>query len=114
MLPSPVWYVCGLWAAPGWSISWVCLSAGVATAVGIATPEEAVDVTTLCPVAIGLPSRCPSPSRWYHDGLGGRDSTCVCLGCFCGSGLGVGVCPKAGLPLRPSGGECDRLPGCVQ
>ncbi|MQM08138.1 hypothetical protein Taro_040992, partial [Colocasia esculenta] len=41
MLPSPVWYVCGLWAAPGWSIPWVCLSAGVVTAVRVATPEEA-------------------------------------------------------------------------
>ncbi|MQL87805.1 hypothetical protein Taro_020355 [Colocasia esculenta] len=41
MLPSPVWYVCGLWAAPGWSIPWVCLSAGVAIAVRIATLEEA-------------------------------------------------------------------------
>ncbi|MQM17861.1 hypothetical protein Taro_050842, partial [Colocasia esculenta] len=41
MLPFPVWYVCGLWAAPGWSIPWVCLSAGVSTAVHVATPEEA-------------------------------------------------------------------------
>ncbi|MQL69558.1 hypothetical protein Taro_001830 [Colocasia esculenta] len=40
MLPSPVWYVCGLWAAPGWSILWVCLSAGVATTVHVMTPEE--------------------------------------------------------------------------
>ncbi|MQM08927.1 hypothetical protein Taro_041782 [Colocasia esculenta] len=40
MLPSPVWYVCGLWAAPGWSIPWVCLSADVATAVCVVTPEE--------------------------------------------------------------------------
>ncbi|MQM11638.1 hypothetical protein Taro_044546, partial [Colocasia esculenta] len=30
MLPFPVWYVCGLWATPGWSIPWVCLPTGVA------------------------------------------------------------------------------------
>ncbi|MQL99635.1 hypothetical protein Taro_032360 [Colocasia esculenta] len=41
LLPSTVWYVCGLWAAPGWSIPWVCLSIGVATVVCFATPEEA-------------------------------------------------------------------------
>ncbi|MQM20914.1 hypothetical protein Taro_053944, partial [Colocasia esculenta] len=29
----------------------------------------------------GLLSRCLSSSRWYRDGLGGRDNACVCLGC---------------------------------
>ncbi|MQL88271.1 hypothetical protein Taro_020825 [Colocasia esculenta] len=33
------------------------------------------------PIATGLLLRCPSPLQWYHDGLGGRDSACVCLGC---------------------------------
>ncbi|MQM03364.1 hypothetical protein Taro_036144 [Colocasia esculenta] len=37
-------------------------------------------VTARFLVATGFLSRCPSPSRWYRDGLGGRDSTCVCLG----------------------------------
>ncbi|MQL74500.1 hypothetical protein Taro_006865 [Colocasia esculenta] len=41
MLPCPVWYVCCVWVAPGWSIRWVCLSAGVVTPVHVATPEEA-------------------------------------------------------------------------
>ncbi|MQL89082.1 hypothetical protein Taro_021653, partial [Colocasia esculenta] len=65
ILPSPVWYMCGLWAAAGWSILWVCLSAGVATAVHVTTPEEAsgqvavavpfpvVMVTSLCLVTEG-------------------------------------------------------------
>ncbi|MQM09759.1 hypothetical protein Taro_042635 [Colocasia esculenta] len=80
MLPSPVWYVCGLWAAPGWSIPWVCLSAGVTIVVHVATQEEAVAVATHYPVVTGLLSQCPSPSRWYRDGLEGRDSTCVVSG----------------------------------
>ncbi|MQM04790.1 hypothetical protein Taro_037593 [Colocasia esculenta] len=41
MLPSPVWCVCSVWVAPGWSIPWVYLSTGVVTAVRVATPEEA-------------------------------------------------------------------------
>ncbi|MQL77353.1 hypothetical protein Taro_009790 [Colocasia esculenta] len=94
MLPSPMWHVCGLWATPGWSILWVCLSTGVATAVCVATPEEAsarVAVTVRYPVATGLLSCCPSPSRWYRDGLGGRVSACVCLGCSVVS-VGVSAC----------------------
>ncbi|MQM18439.1 hypothetical protein Taro_051432 [Colocasia esculenta] len=41
MLPPPCGDVCGLWAAPGWSIPWVCLSAGVTTVVYVSTLEEA-------------------------------------------------------------------------
>ncbi|MQL99396.1 hypothetical protein Taro_032118 [Colocasia esculenta] len=50
MLPSLVWYVCSVWVAPGWSIPWVCLSAGICS-VGHNL------VTTRCPVAIELLSR---------------------------------------------------------
>ncbi|MQM04154.1 hypothetical protein Taro_036947 [Colocasia esculenta] len=80
MLPSPVWYVCGLWAAPGWSIPWVWLSAGVVTADGCRNAfscHDKVAVATLYPVVTGLLSQCRSPSRWYRDGLGGRNNTCV-------------------------------------
>ncbi|MQL93477.1 hypothetical protein Taro_026117 [Colocasia esculenta] len=38
--PPPCGGGCGLWAAPRWSISWVYLSASVATAVHVATLEE--------------------------------------------------------------------------
>ncbi|MQL94917.1 hypothetical protein Taro_027580 [Colocasia esculenta] len=41
MLPSPVWSVCGVWVALGWSIPWVYLSTRVTTTVHVATPEEA-------------------------------------------------------------------------
>ncbi|MQL74458.1 hypothetical protein Taro_006821 [Colocasia esculenta] len=54
MLPSLVWYVCGLWEAPGWSMPWVYLSAGVATAVRVATPEKAVAITVPFPIAMDL------------------------------------------------------------
>ncbi|MQM17130.1 hypothetical protein Taro_050098 [Colocasia esculenta] len=40
ILPSPVWYVCGLWAAPRWSIPWVYLSNSVASTVHVTTPKE--------------------------------------------------------------------------
>ncbi|MQM07268.1 hypothetical protein Taro_040106 [Colocasia esculenta] len=42
-------------------------------------------------------SRCPSPSRWCRDGLGGCDSTCVA------SGVSVGpvVCRRV-----PQGRPC--------
>ncbi|MQL82022.1 hypothetical protein Taro_014490, partial [Colocasia esculenta] len=53
MLPSLVWYVCGLWVALGWSITSVCFSVGVATAVCVATLEEAVVVTVPFLVAMG-------------------------------------------------------------
>ncbi|MQL73283.1 hypothetical protein Taro_005643 [Colocasia esculenta] len=112
--PPPCGGVYGLWAAPGWSIPWVCLSAGVATTVRVATPEDAFAIATLCPVATGLLSQCPSPSRWYHDGLGGTRQ-CLCVPrVFRGSDWGVGVCPRVGLPLGPSGRERGRLPRCVQ
>ncbi|MQL96785.1 hypothetical protein Taro_029463 [Colocasia esculenta] len=42
--------------------------------------RDRVVVRTLRPVATGLLSRCPSPSRWYRDGLGGRYNTCVASG----------------------------------
>ncbi|MQM15189.1 hypothetical protein Taro_048128 [Colocasia esculenta] len=94
-----VWFVGG----PGLRIPLVCLPAGVTTAWCVATSEEASarlgsTVATPCPVVIRL-SRCPLPSRWCHDGLGGRDSACVASGVSVAQ-LCVGVCPRAGFALR--------------
>ncbi|MQL69579.1 hypothetical protein Taro_001861 [Colocasia esculenta] len=61
-------------------------------------------VAVVAPFPIAMVSRRPRGTRQYL----------CCLGCFRGSGWGVGVCPRAGLPLGPLGGERDRLPGCVQ
>ncbi|MQM07066.1 hypothetical protein Taro_039901 [Colocasia esculenta] len=58
--------------------------------------RDRVAVATRCLVASGFVSRCPSPSRWYRDGLWGRDSA---SGVFVAR-LCVGVCPRAGLALR--------------
>ncbi|MQM15629.1 hypothetical protein Taro_048578 [Colocasia esculenta] len=46
--------------------------------------RDRVVVATRCPVASGFVSRRPSPSRYYRDGLWGRDSSCGRLGCFRG------------------------------
>ncbi|MQL68991.1 hypothetical protein Taro_001263 [Colocasia esculenta] len=48
----------------------------VATRFRVATGSS---VVTPCSVVIRL-SRCPPPSRWCRDGLGGRDSACVASG----------------------------------
>ncbi|MQL97910.1 hypothetical protein Taro_030613 [Colocasia esculenta] len=114
MLPSPVWYVCGLWAALGWSIPWVCLSTGVATAVRVATPEEAVCCHDALPRRDRVAVAVPFPVTMVSRRPRGTQQYLCCLRCFCGSGWSVGVCPRASLPLGPSGGERDRLPHCVQ
>ncbi|MQL76644.1 hypothetical protein Taro_009040, partial [Colocasia esculenta] len=44
--------------------------------------RDRLAVATCCLIASGFVSRRPSPSRWYRDGLWGRDSTCERLGCF--------------------------------
>ncbi|MQM09042.1 hypothetical protein Taro_041906 [Colocasia esculenta] len=49
------------------------------------------------PITTGLLSRCRSPSRWYCDGLGGRDNTCVASG--------VSVVP-VGVSASASGLAC--------
>ncbi|MQL92079.1 hypothetical protein Taro_024696 [Colocasia esculenta] len=54
----------------------------IATRVAVATRFRVAigsAVATPCPVAIRL-SRCPPPSRWCRNGLGGRDSACVAFG----------------------------------
>ncbi|MQL99024.1 hypothetical protein Taro_031744, partial [Colocasia esculenta] len=79
----------------------VFLSAGIATAVHDATPEEAlarVFVATLRPIAIGFLSWCLFPLRWYHDGLGGRDSTHV----------------VSGVSVAPVGVSAYALGGCLR
>ncbi|MQL83290.1 hypothetical protein Taro_015775 [Colocasia esculenta] len=40
--PPPVWCVCGVRVAPGWSIPRVCPSSGVATAVHVTMPKGAI------------------------------------------------------------------------
>ncbi|MQL73629.1 hypothetical protein Taro_005974 [Colocasia esculenta] len=72
MLPSPVWWCVLLVGGPGMEhpvglpLCW-CHDCGFA-------------VSKLCPVATRLLSRCPSPSRWYRDDIGGCDSTYVASG----------------------------------
>ncbi|MQL78137.1 hypothetical protein Taro_010559 [Colocasia esculenta] len=79
------WTLCGVVGGPGMEHPVVCLSTDVTTAVRVATLVEAsarsgFAVVMLCPVAIWLVSRCPSPSRWYRNGLGGRDIICIASG----------------------------------
>ncbi|MQM11519.1 hypothetical protein Taro_044426, partial [Colocasia esculenta] len=80
----------GLVGGLGLRIPSVCLSVDVATARHVATSEEA---------SVRLVLRCPSPSRWYRDGLWGCDNSCVASGVPWPS-LCVGVCPRAGFALR--------------
>ncbi|MQL76484.1 hypothetical protein Taro_008883 [Colocasia esculenta] len=69
----------------------------------------------LCPVGrdlivTRLLSRCPSPSRWYRDGLGGRNSACVCLRCSVVP-FGVLVCaPGLAFPQDLQVGNAEALP----
>ncbi|MQM09309.1 hypothetical protein Taro_042179, partial [Colocasia esculenta] len=94
MLPSLVWCVYGVWVAQGWSIPRVCPSSGVATVV----------VAIAVPFPITMVSQRPRGTQ-----------QCECVPrVFRGSGWGVGVCPRADLPLGPSRGEHGRLPHCVQ
>ncbi|MQM05548.1 hypothetical protein Taro_038361 [Colocasia esculenta] len=52
--------------APGWSISWVCLSDGVATRVCVVTPEEAsARVAITVPFPIAMVSRQPRGTQQY-------------------------------------------------
>ncbi|MQL73275.1 hypothetical protein Taro_005632 [Colocasia esculenta] len=91
MLPSPVWYVGGpgMEHPVGLPLCW-CRDRGARRdtrrgvcpvgrdLIGMRFPVvTGFAVTMLRPVTIGLLSRCLSPSRWYRDGLGGRDSTHV-------------------------------------
>ncbi|MQM02877.1 hypothetical protein Taro_035648 [Colocasia esculenta] len=117
MLPSFVWYVYGLWATPGWSIPWVCLSAGVATEDRCrdgCSYRDKVFCRDALPhrdkVAVAVPFLIAMVSRWPRRS---RQYLC-CLGCFHGSSWVVGMFPRAGLPLGPSGGERGRLPSCIQ
>ncbi|MQM10511.1 hypothetical protein Taro_043402 [Colocasia esculenta] len=91
--PPPCGGVCGLWAAPDWSIPLVCLSIVVATPEEASTRSDAifsrhaspsrvatrflcrdkVVVATCLPIAIGL-SRCPYSSQWFWLSR-------ACLGC---------------------------------
>ncbi|MQM11546.1 hypothetical protein Taro_044451 [Colocasia esculenta] len=54
-------------------------------------------------------SQCPSPSRWYRDGLWGCDITCVASGVFVAHVCVSACAPGQALPLGPSGRECGRL-----
>ncbi|MQL68611.1 hypothetical protein Taro_000896, partial [Colocasia esculenta] len=109
MLPSPVWYVCGLWVASRWSIPWIYPSSGVATAVCITTPEGVIV------------SRRTGTKRWHRDALGcppaGVPPSDVC------SSPTLGVQPAPPLaPSLPSGPwtpilasllrECSGLRAC--
>ncbi|MQM07056.1 hypothetical protein Taro_039889 [Colocasia esculenta] len=58
----------------------VCLPTVVADAVRVATSVDAEAVVTRCPIASRLLARCPSSSRWHHDGLWGHDSACAASG----------------------------------
>ncbi|MQL99720.1 hypothetical protein Taro_032446 [Colocasia esculenta] len=81
-------------ATLGCSILAVCLPFDVATTVRVVTSEEAspwVHVTVALPVAM-----VSQRVRRVQQHL-------ACLRWFRGLGWHVGVCPKAGLPLGPSG-----------
>ncbi|MQM15267.1 hypothetical protein Taro_048211 [Colocasia esculenta] len=77
MLPSPVWYVYGLWAAPGWSIPWICLSAGVVTtACGLLLRRFAPSLEGYCRdgVATALEVATPTWRTLELRGKRGLDS----------------------------------------
>ncbi|MQL81617.1 hypothetical protein Taro_014075 [Colocasia esculenta] len=85
------------------SSSEVCLSTDVATAVSVATPVEAsarsVAVATPCPIATRVVA-VPFPFAMVSRRLRGSRQYLCCLECFPWPRLCVGVCPRAGLPLR--------------
>ncbi|MQM16044.1 hypothetical protein Taro_048998, partial [Colocasia esculenta] len=82
-------------ATSGCRILTVCLPSDVATVVCIATLEEA------------SPRSDATLSRRDRDGLGGRDKAWLASGVFRGRGWHVRMCPRAGLPLGPSGGNAE-------
>ncbi|MQL75374.1 hypothetical protein Taro_007745 [Colocasia esculenta] len=89
----------------GLRISLVCLSADVATARCIATSEEAsaqlgATLSRRVPLPVAMVSRRPIGVRHYL----------CCLECFHGSGLCVGVCPRAGFALRTFYQQSDAVP----
>ncbi|MQL88615.1 hypothetical protein Taro_021180, partial [Colocasia esculenta] len=67
-------------ATPRCSIPSVCLPSDVATAVRVATSEEASLWSGAILSRRGHLLRLPFLSRWYRDGLGGRDSTRLASG----------------------------------
>ncbi|MQM14160.1 hypothetical protein Taro_047090, partial [Colocasia esculenta] len=100
-------HVCIVWASPRCSISAVYLPTDIATAVCVATSEEAslrLVVATRYPVATRCLSRCPSPSHYHRDGLVGRDNICLASGVFVAAN-GVSACaPRRALVSVLSGG----------
>ncbi|MQL93609.1 hypothetical protein Taro_026255 [Colocasia esculenta] len=62
-------------ATPGCSIPVVYLPSDVATTLRVATSEEASLWSGATLSRRGRLSQFPFLSRWYRDGLGGRDST---------------------------------------
>ncbi|MQM03231.1 hypothetical protein Taro_036009 [Colocasia esculenta] len=64
MLPSPVWYVCRVWVAPGWSILWVYFLSDVATAVRVVTPEDAIMVSVAVPFPVAMDWLALRTFRW--------------------------------------------------
>ncbi|MQM22055.1 hypothetical protein Taro_055103, partial [Colocasia esculenta] len=76
---------------------------------GILPCHDNLVVATCFPNVTYL-SRSPYPSGWDRDGLGGLDKTRLASVVFRGCGWRVGVCPRARLPLGPSGGNAA---GCL-
>ncbi|MQL88273.1 hypothetical protein Taro_020827 [Colocasia esculenta] len=132
MLPSPVWWCVWLVGGPGMEhpvglpLCW-CRDRGVRrdTRRGVCLVEHDLIVTrwsiairiavaTHFPVATRVAVAVPFPITMVSRRPRGTRQ-CLCVPrVFRGSGWGVGVCPRAGLPSGPSGGEHGRLPGCVQ
>ncbi|MQM17345.1 hypothetical protein Taro_050315, partial [Colocasia esculenta] len=102
--PLPCGDVCGLWAALGWSIPWVCLSASVATAVCVTTPEEASAQSGVTLSRRGLLLRrvAPSPQGCCRGAFPRRDGITTAQG-----DVTVPVC-ASGVPWFRLG--CRRVP----
>ncbi|MQM00505.1 hypothetical protein Taro_033238 [Colocasia esculenta] len=96
--PSHCGVLCGVWVTPGCSIPVVYLPTDVATAVRVSCRDK-LGVTTRLPVTTGYLSWLPFLSRWYRDGLGGRDNTRLASGVSVAS-LACRRVPQGRVALR--------------